>query len=531
METFAKLLGYSIEDFSKIALHSMHPVDLGSRCTVFMNSSVKEAQKNGAEIEDISAGLSISVVRNALYKVIRTPDPSKLGEHIVVQGGTFLNDAVLRAFEKETGKEVLRPKVAGLMGAYGAALWARKKSLENGRSESSLIDSLGLKTFIHSAKNINCNGCSNHCHLTMNDFGRGEKFIAGNRCDKPLGKKSRSEGLDEYRWKRERLSSFGHKEGTNGKTIGLPMALGMWELLPFWHTLFSNLGFGIEISSPSSHDLYTLGQQTIVSDTACYPAKLMHGHIEDLKRKNVDYIFAPSLTYNIDEKKGDNHYNCPVVAYYPEVIRCNVKMNEGTRFLSPFLNISNEKTFSKYFTIQMNKEGIDLDERDVKRAAGLAYKALAEYKSDVEKEGERIIEKAEKENIPLVVLVGRPYHVDSEINHGIDTLLTSLGVAIITEDSVSRKEEKFRTMVLNQWTYHSRLYGAAKWVRDRKDNRTVLIHLVSFGCGVDAITGDETRAIIESGEGIYTQIKIDEISNLGAVKIRIRSLLAVKGLE
>ena len=531
LETFAKLLGYSIEDFSKIALHSMHPVDLGSRCTVFMNSSVKEAQKNGAEIEDISAGLSISVVRNALYKVIRTPDPSKLGEHIVVQGGTFLNDAVLRAFEKETGKEVLRPKVAGLMGAYGAALWARKKSLENGRSESSLIDSLGLKTFVHSAKNINCNGCNNHCHLTMNDFGRGEKFIAGNRCDKPLGKKSRSEGLDEYRWKRERLSSFGHKEGTNGKTIGLPMALGMWELLPFWHTLFSNLGFGIEISSPSSHDLYTLGQQTIVSDTACYPAKLMHGHIEDLKRKNVDYIFAPSLTYNIDEKKGDNHYNCPVVAYYPEVIRCNVKMNDGTRFLSPFLNISNEKTFSKYFTIQMNKEGIDLDERDVKRAAGLAYKALAEYKSDVEKEGERIIEKAEKENIPLVVLVGRPYHVDSEINHGIDTLLTSLGVAIITEDSVSRKEEKFRTMVLNQWTYHSRLYGAAKWVRDRKDNRTVLIHLVSFGCGVDAITGDETRAIIESGEGIYTQIKIDEISNLGAVKIRIRSLLAVKGLE
>ena len=531
LETFAKLLGYSIEEFSHNALHSMHPVDLGSRCTVFMNSSVKEAPKNGAEVEDISAGLSRSVVRNALYKVIRTPDPSKLGEHIVVQGGTFLNDAVLRAFEKETGKDVLRPKVAGLMGAYGAALWAKKKCEEKGSEVSSIIKPEALKSFTHTAKNINCNGCSNHCHLTLNDFGRGDKFIAGNRCDKPVGKKSKSEGLNLYAWKRKRLSEFGDSESRNGKTIGIPMALGEWELLPFWHTLFTTLGFGIKVSSPSSHDLYTLGQQTIVSDTACYPAKLMHGHVEDLKNKGVDYIFAPSLTYNINENKGDNHYNCPVVAYYPEVIRCNVKMNEGTKLLSPFLDISNEKTFPKYFTRQMLSDGIELRERDVKKAADLAYKALYDYKREVENEGKHIIEVSERENIPLVVLVGRPYHVDSEINHGIDTLLTSLGASIITEDSVSREEEKFKTMVLNQWTYHSRLYSAAKWVRDRKDNKTVLIHLVSFGCGVDAITGDETRAIIESGDGIYTQIKIDEISNLGAVKIRIRSLLAVKGLE
>ena len=388
-----------------------------------------------------------------------------------------------------------------------------------------------MKSFTHTAKNINCNGCSNHCHLTLNDFGRGDKFIAGNRCDKPVGKKSKSEGLNLYAWKRKRLSVFGDRESRNGKTIGIPMALGEWELLPFWHTLFTTLGFGIKVSSPSSHDLYTLGQQTIVSDTACYPAKLMHGHVEDLKNKGVDYIFAPSLTYNINENKGDNHYNCPVVAYYPEVIRCNVKMNEGTKLLSPFLDISNEKTFPKYFTRQMLSDGIELRERDVKKAADLAYKALYDYKREVENEGKHIIEVSERENIPLVVLVGRPYHVDSEINHGIDTLLTSLGASIITEDSVSREEEKFKTMVLNQWTYHSRLYSAAKWVRDRKDNKTVLIHLVSFGCGVDAITGDETRAIIESGDGIYTQIKIDEISNLGAVKIRIRSLLAVKGLE
>ena len=531
LETFAKLLGYSIEEFSHNALHSMHPVDLGSRCTVFMNSSVKEAQKNGAEVEDISAGLSISVVRNALYKVIRTPDPSKLGEHIVVQGGTFLNDAVLRAFEKETGKDVLRPKVAGLMGAYGAALWAKKKSEEKGSDTSSIIKPDALKSFTHTAKNINCNGCNNHCHLTLNDFGRGDKFIAGNRCDKPVGKKSKSEGLNLYEWKRKRLSVFGDRESKNGKTIGIPMALGEWELLPFWHTLFVALGFGIKVSSPSSHDLYTLGQQTIVSDTACYPAKLMHGHVEDLKNKGVDYIFAPSLTYNINENKGDNHYNCPVVAYYPEVIRCNVKMSEGTKLLSPFLDVSNEKTFPKYFTRQMHNDGILLKEKDVKRAAEQAYKALYDYKREVENEGRRIIEVSERENIPLVVLVGRPYHVDSEINHGIDTLLTTLGTSIITEDSVSGEEEKFKTMVLNQWTYHSRLYSAAKWVRDRKDNKTVLIHLVSFGCGVDAITGDETRSIIESGDGIYTQIKIDEISNLGAVKIRIRSLLAVKGLE
>ena len=531
LETFAKLLGYSIEEFSHNALHSMHPVDLGSRCTVFMNSSVKEAQKNGAEVEDISAGLSISVVRNALYKVIRTPDPSKLGEHIVVQGGTFLNDAVLRAFEKETGKDVLRPKVAGLMGAYGAALWAKKKCEEKGSEVSSIIKPEALKSFTHTAKNINCNGCSNHCHLTLNDFGRGDKFIAGNRCDKPVGKKSKSEGLNLYAWKRKRLSEFGDRESRNGKTIGIPMALGEWELLPFWHTLFTTLGCGIKVSSPSSHDLYTLGQQTIVSDTACYPAKLMHGHVEDSKNKGVDYIFAPSLTYNINENKGDNHYNCPVVAYYPEVIRCNVKMNEGTKLLSPFLDISNEKTFPKYFTRQMLSDGIELREMDVKKATESAYKAIYDYKKEVENEGKRIIEVSERGNIPLVVLVGRPYHVDSEINHGIDTLLTSLGASIITEDSVSREEEKFRTMVLNQWTYHSRLYSAAKWVRDRKDNKTVLIHLVSFGCGVDAITGDETRAIIESGDGIYTQIKIDEISNLGAVKIRIRSLLAVKGLE
>ena len=283
LETFASLLGYKAEEFASLAVHSRHPVDLGSRCTVFMNSLVKEAQKNGAGVEDISAGLAISVVRNALYKVIRTPDPSLLGDNIVVQGGTFLNDGVLRAFEKETGKNVRRPSVAGLMGAYGAALWAKEKSRETGKEKSSIITISGLESFVHSAKSINCNGCSNHCHLTMNDFGRGEKFIAGNRCDRPLGKKRKGEGLNLYEYKRNVLSSFSsHPSEKNLPVIGMTMTLGIWELLPFWHTLFSSLGFGIEISSPSTHEIYTKGQGTIPSDTACYPAKLVHGHTEDL---------------------------------------------------------------------------------------------------------------------------------------------------------------------------------------------------------------------------------------------------------
>ena len=532
LETFASLLGYKAEEFASLAVHSRHPVDLGSRCTVFMNSLVKEAQKNGAGVEDISAGLAISVVRNALYKVIRTPDPSLLGDNIVVQGGTFLNDGVLRAFEKETGKNVRRPSVAGLMGAYGAALWAKEKSRETGKEKSSIITISGLESFVHSAKSINCNGCSNHCHLTMNDFGRGEKFIAGNRCDKPLGKKRKGEGLNLYEYKRNVLSSFSsHPSEKNLPVVGMTMTLGIWELLPFWHTLFSSLGFGIEISSPSTHEIYTKGQGTIPSDTACYPAKLVHGHTEDLMEKGVDYIFMPCLTYNIDEKKGDNHYNCPVVAYYPEVIKGNVRLREGVKLLTPFLDISERKRFPKYFALSMESYGIKLDRKEVEKASEKAYRALEDYKRDIEREGRRILEEAEREHMPLVVLSGRPYHVDREISHGIDSLINSLGAAVVSEDSVAFGVDGFRTMVLNQWTYHNRLYGAAKWVRDQKRKDIVMVQLVSFGCGVDAITGDEVRSIIESGGGIYTQIKIDEISNLGAVKIRLRSLLAVMGAQ
>ena len=528
LQTFAGALKYSIDDFAKLGLFAKSPVELGSRCTVFMNSSVKQAQKDGATIDNISAGLSMSVVKNALYKVIRatTKDASvSLGKHIVVQGGTFFNDAVLRAFEKEIGMNVVRPDIAGLMGAYGAALYAMEKAPE----KSTILDLDELNAFTHEVKAVTCKGCTNHCKLTVNTFttqnGQSRKFIAGNRCDTPVsGKKSEGEELNLYQYKLDYLNALESKAGKMGK-IGIPLGLNMYELLPFWHTMLTELGFEVVVSPASNRKLYLDGQQTIPSDTVCFPAKLIHGHIEALLKMGVDTIFYPCMSYNINEGLGDNHYNCPVVAYYPEVIRANVRELKEKKFISDYVGIHRPDDFVKRFTEIMNKhfDGA-FTVKQVKAAAKKAFAAYDKYLSDVREKGKEYIAKAREQGKQIIVLAGRPYHIDPETNHGIDKLICGLGAAVITEDSVSHEMEKFKVGVLNQWTYHSRLYAAAKYIADKPDMN--LVQLVSFGCGLDAVTTDETRAILEDESKIYTLIKIDEITNLGAVKIRLRSLFS-----
>lgn len=521
LQTFANALGYEIADFAKLGLFAKRPVDLGSRCTVFMNSSVKQAQKDGATIEDISAGLSLSVVKNALYKVIRASSPDELGKRVVVQGGTFLNDAVLRAFEQEMGVEVVRPNIAGLMGAYGAALYSKNKSKGNGKSK--LSDMKALKAFVHDIKVTNCGMCSNNCRLTINSFGGGRRFIAGNRCERPITKKSQSNELNMYAVKLKMLEEYKPVEGLRGK-LGMPMALNMFEMYPFWYRFFTELKFEVFHSPFSTRKLYQRGQQTIPSDTVCFPAKLVHGHIQTLIDEGAETIFYPCMSYNFDEHLGDNHYNCPVVAYYPEVINNNMKDVQKICFIKEYFGVHMPKHFPQKAYEALSKYFPDLTLNEVRKAAKLAYDEQDKYRKKVIAKGNEIIEKAEKKGKKIMVLAGRPYHIDPEINHGIDKLISSFNVAIVSEDVISPRVEKFNTHVLNQWTYHSRLYAAAKYVTTRKDME--LIQLVSFGCGVDAITTDEVREILEKEGKIYTQIKIDEITNLGAVKIRIRSLLA-----
>ncbi len=521
LQTFANALGYEIADFAKLGLFAKRPVDLGSRCTVFMNSSVKQAQKDGATIEDISAGLSLSVVKNALYKVIRASSPDELGKRVVVQGGTFLNDAVLRAFEQEMGVEVVRPNIAGLMGAYGAALYSKNKSKGNGKSK--LSDMKALKSFVHDIKVTNCGMCSNNCRLTINSFGGGRRFIAGNRCERPITKKSQSNELNMYAAKLKMLEEYKPVEGLRGK-LGMPMALNMFEMYPFWYRFFTELKFEVFHSPFSTRKIYQRGQQTIPSDTICFPAKLVHGHIQTLIDEGAETIFYPCMSYNFDEHLGDNHYNCPVVAYYPENIKNNMKDIRKVHFIKEYFGIHRPKDFPKKAYEKLSFHFPDLTLNEVRVAAKKAYEEQEIFKKKVLEKGNEIISAAEKEGKKIFVLAGRPYHIDPEINHGIDKLISSFDVAIVSEDVVSPRVEKFTTNVLNQWTYHSRLYAAAKYVTTRKDME--LVQLVSFGCGVDAITTDEVREILEEKNKIYTQIKIDEITNLGAVKIRIRSLLA-----
>ncbi|MCH5192128.1 MAG: 2-hydroxyacyl-CoA dehydratase [Oscillospiraceae bacterium] len=523
LQTFANALGYSIEDFSKLGLFGRHPVDLGSRCTVFMNSSVKQAQKDGATIEDISAGLSLSVVKNALYKVIRASTPDELGKKIVVQGGTFLNDAVLRAFEQEMGVQVVRPTIAGLMGAYGAALYAKDKAKTDGTKKSSVCTADELTSFVHKISVVNCGMCSNNCRLTVNTFADGRKFIGGNRCEKPITKKSPDTELNIYEYKQQLLESYKPVKGSRG-VVGLPMGLNLYEMLPFWHTFFTKLGFEVVHSPLNSKNIYRKGTHTIPSDTVCFPAKLIHGHVQTLIDDGVKTIFYPCLSYNIDEGLGDNHYNCPVVAYYPEVIKSNMSDIEKITFINPYLGIHRPKDFPKKAFTALSEYFQGLTQREVNDASKAAYAEYKAYLQKIREKGEEIIEKSRASGKQIIVLSGRPYHVDPEINHGIDRLISSLGASIISEDVISSRVNKFHTGVLNQWTYHSRLYAAAKYVGTQKDMN--LVQLVSFGCGVDAITTDEVRDILEKSGKIYTQIKIDEITNLGAVKIRLRSLFA-----
>lgn len=516
LETFAKSLGFSAEDFAKKGIYAQRPVNLGSRCTVFMNSSVKQAQKEGATVEDISAGLAISVVKNAIYKVIRAGSADELGQNIVVQGGTFYNNAVLRAFEKELGRDVIRPAISGLMGAYGAALYSMRATF------SSIISPEKLADFTHEATTRTCKGCTNNCHLTVNTFYDGRKFISGNQCQKGSGKAETEDMPNLYEYKRKLLLENEYSVPSQ-KKIGLPLALGMYELLPLWKTIFGELGFEVVVSPVSSRSLYEKGQFTIPSDTACYPAKLMHGHVIHLLEQKVDAIFYPCLTYNINEKLSDNHYNCPVVAYYSELLSGNVDRLKETCFLFPYLNINSKKELTNGLYSYLNKHLGEFSRKDIKRAVVCGFKALAQYRTAVKEEGLRAIEYARQNSKDIMILAGRPYHTDSLICHGIDKLAQSLGFVVLSEDAVPFPENKPDVHVLNQWTYHARLYNAAQYVSENSDME--LVQLVSFGCGVDAITTDEVRSILESNGKFYTQIKIDEITNPGAVTIRLRSLI------
>ncbi len=525
IETFARSMGYEVDEFAKLGLFAKAPVELGTRCTVFMNSSVKQAQKDGASVGDISAGLSRSVVKNAIYKVIRASSADELGHEIVVQGGTFLNDAVLRSFEMEIGAQVIRPQIAGLMGAFGAALHARSLQLE----KSETLDAAAVAAFTHTSKAATCHGCGNHCHLTINTFAGGEKYISGNKCERGAGLRL-PEGVDIipnlHQYKRERLAALEEQSRDGGRgTIGIPMALGMYELAPLWHTLFTELGFRVTLSGPSTRELYLKGQFSIPSDTACYPAKLMHGHMEQLVERGVDAIFYPCLTYNIDEKRpdADNHYNCPVVAYYSELLKGNMESVRRVEFLHPYLNINSQTQLTKeLYALLGGRFGV-FRKTDIRRAVRAAFEAYDRWMADIRHEGEAALRWARERGARIMILCGRPYHADPEIGHAIDKLATSLGFAVVTEDSIAALTSPAPVNVLNQWTYHARLYAAARYATEHEDVQ--LVQLVSFGCGIDAVTTDEVRSILEAKGKLYTQIKIDEITNLGAVTIRLRSLI------
>ncbi|NLW79952.1 MAG: 2-hydroxyglutaryl-CoA dehydratase [Ruminococcaceae bacterium] len=522
LQTFAEALGQDVKDFARLGLFGDAPVELGSRCTVFMNSSVKQAQKDGASIENISAGLALSVVKNALYKVIRAASPSALGRKVVVQGGTFYNDAVLRAFEVEMGMEVVRPSIAGLMGAFGAALYGRAHA--DAETPSTVLPKAELEALTHGVQTTNCGLCTNRCSLTINTFSGGRRYISGNRCERPITHKADDTSLNLYAWKLAQLESYKPAPGPRGR-IGLPMVLNFYETLPFWHTFLTHLGFEVHVSPPSTRKLYFAGQGTIPSDTVCYPAKLAHGHIRALsERDDIPTIFYPCMSYNIDEGMGDNCFNCPVVAYYPEVIKASCAELEGKTFIYDYVGIHRKKDFPKKMQKILEKYYHNISLREVRAATDAAYAEYDAYLERIRQRGEEIIAQARAEGRQIVVLAGRPYHVDGEINHGIDRLITSLGAAVISEDCVSHHMQKAPTSVLNQWTYHARLYAAARYIANQPDMN--LVQLVSFGCGLDAVTTDEVRETLHREGKLYTQIKIDEIANLGAVTIRLRSLFA-----
>ncbi len=525
IETFAKSLNYSVQDFAKAALFAEHPIDLGTRCTVFMNSKVKQAQKEGASVADISAGLAYSVIKNALFKVIKVSDASELGSNIVVQGGTFYNDAVLRSFERIANCEAIRPDIAGIMGAFGAALIAREH-YEDGY-ETNMLDYEKLCALKYDTSMAKCKGCTNNCRLTINKFSGGRQFISGNRCERGIGgQKNASNVPNLFEYKLQRLFSYPSLEpdqATRG-TVGIPRVLNMYENYPFWHTFFTKLGYRVVLSPSSNRKIYELGIESIPSESECYPAKLAHGHVSWLINQKVDFIFYPALFYERDEVKGaNNHYNCPIVTSYSENIKNNVEeISSGAfKLRNPFMAF----TDLSCVTQALLKEFKELPASEVKQAASEAWDELAKARDDMRKKGEETIAYLKANNKRGIVLAGRPYHVDPEINHGIPELITSFDIAVLTEDSVSHLGNPERPLIVSdQWMYHSRLYAAASYVKtvDFLD----MIQLNSFGCGLDAVTTDQVNDILSGSEKIYTCLKIDEVNNLGAARIRIRSLLS-----
>lgn len=525
IETFAESLGMKVADFAREGLFAERPVDLGTRCTVFMNSKVKQAQKEGATVKDISAGISLSVIKNALYKVIRIRNIDELGEHIVVQGGTFYNDAVLRALETVIGRHVVRPDIAGLMGAFGSALIARERYEGHASSMRPLGD---LEEFQVDTSMRRCELCGNRCLMTVNHFSDGREFVSGNRCERGLGfKKEKIEAPNLYEYKYRRL--FGYKplkedEATRG-TIGLPRVLNMYEDYPFWFTFFTELGYRVVISGRSNKQLYELGMETIHSESMCYPAKLVNGHIADLIKKGVQKIFYPSIPFSVKEDpNADNHYNCPIVTSYPEAIDKNVDdiHDLGIKYYYPFLPIDSPNRLGKRILEELPEEELSLKEINI--ALTKAYEEWDKYKSDLRAEGERALEYMKEHGKKGILLAGRPYHIDPEIHHGIPELIASYGFAVLSEDAISHLDKAEDLRVVNQWTYHNRLYNASTVAAKHKDLE--VIQLNSFGCGLDAVTTDQVKDILDMYGKIYTVIKIDEISNLGAVRIRIRSLMA-----
>ncbi|MGN0145208.1 MAG: acyl-CoA dehydratase activase-related protein, partial [Clostridium sp.] len=550
LQAFAKSLGYEIKDFAQKALFAKAPVDLGSKCTVFMNSRVKQAQKEGFTVEDISAGLAYSVVKNSLYKVIKLRNPDELGKNIVVQGGTFYNEAVLRSFELLSGKNVIRPNISGLMGAFGAAIIAKEsytkkmESLDEAAAtlDESLLSSEGKENNISSlvpmeniddiemkSTNTRCRGCSNSCLLTINNFPNGNRFIAGNKCDKPIGNNNANKDIPNlYEYKYNRVFDYKPLELSEAKRgiIGIPRVLNMYENYPLWFTLFTNLGFRVELSDKSSKKIYEKGLTSIVSETACYPAKMTHGHVENLIQKGIKNIFYPCIIHESKEfESAANTFNCPVVTSYAEVIKNNLDSIEenNVNFMNPFLPIANKGKLKKRLKDALSV--FNIPQKEINYAVDKAFEEQERFRKDIREKGAETVEYIKKHNIQGILLGGRPYHVDPEINHGIPKLINSLGFAVLTEDSVAYLGDTKETFnVVDQWAYHSRLYRASNFIINEENIN--LVQLTSFGCGLDAITTDAVSEILESASKIYTNIKIDEGSNLGAARIRLRSLKA-----
>ena len=529
IETFAKSLNYSVQDFAKEALFAKNPIDLGTRCTVFMNSKVKQAQKEGASVADISAGLAYSVIKNALFKVIKLSDASQLGKNIVVQGGTFYNDAVLRSFEKIAGVECVRPDIAGIMGAFGAALIARERHEAGYQTSMLSIEQINALTF--DTKLARCQGCTNHCLLTINRFSGNRQYITGNRCERGLGKEKNKDNIPNlYEYKNKRLFDYtplSAEEAARG-TVGIPRVLNMYENYPFWATFFKKLGFSVVLSPQSTRKIYELGIDSIPSESECYPAKLAHGHVTWLIHQNVDFIFYPCIPYERNEfPDSNNHYNCPIVTSYAENIKNNVdEITSGqVKFLNPFMSFASEETLSSQLIKTFGQSEFGIPESEIRDAVAEGWKELAVCRMEMQKKGEEVLQYLKETGRRGIVLAGRPYHVDPEINHGIPELITSYGIAVLTEDSISHLQPVERPLiVMDQWMYHSRLYAAANYVKTRDD--LDLIQLNSFGCGLDAVTTDAVNDILTKSGKIYTCLKIDEVNNLGAARIRIRSLIS-----